>query len=187
MGATLSVIPVSFVIALTLITLSGSGTGEDPFGRLTFENEESGLSAIASGRLETYQRALDIIASDPVTGAGMGATVVADYAFGGEEFATPGRLPNVDDAYLTAGMKGGLPALVVLGLLLAWPAVRGLRYLPDRLSRAWWLPAWIGMLALTLTQSFATTGYGPFLLGMLVIVFGRGYTETSVRPARAQE
>jgi hypothetical protein len=98
--------------------------------------------------------------------------VVAEYAFGGESFSTPDRLPNVDNAYLTAGMKGGVPAMVILGLLLAWPAVRGLRYLRGRNVRVWWLPAWVGILVLTMTQSFATTGYGPFLLGMLVIVFG---------------
>ena len=62
--------------------------------------------------------------------------------------------------------------MAILGLLLAWPAIRGLRYLRRRSLRIWWLPAWLGILVLTLTQSFATTGYGPFLLGMLVIVFG---------------
>jgi hypothetical protein len=105
----------------------------------------------------------------------MGATVVAEYSFGGEGFATPGRLPNVDNAYLTVGMKGGVPAMVVLAMLLAWPAHRALRYRRGRGTRLWWLPAWIGILALTLTQSFATTGYGPFLLGLLIIALAITY------------
>ena len=117
----------------------------------------------------------------------MGATVVAEYRFGGETFATPGRLPNVDDAYLTAGMKAGFPAMIALALLLLWPALLGLRYLRGRTSRIWWLSAWLGILALTVTQSFATTGYGPFLLGMLVVIFGRGYPSTRRRPAEVHE
>lgn len=161
--------------------------GEDPFGRITFENDESGWGVISGGRLKAYGRALEVIGANPLGGSGMGATVVADYAFGGETFATPGRLPNVDNAYLTAGMKGGLPAMAILGLLLAWPALRGLRYLRGRIARIWWLPAWIGILVLTMTQSFATTGYGPFLLGMLVVIFGRGYASRSVRLARPHE
>jgi len=208
MGAALAIVPLSLAMALALIVgtatpksdtgghppvtnvpapgIDGSG-GEDPFGRVTFDNDQSGWGAIAGGRLKTYMRALEIIVADPLGGSGMGATVIAEYAFGGETFATPGRLPNVDDAYLTAGMKGGVPAMLVLGLLLAWPAFRGLRFLRGRNLRVWWLPAWAGILALTLTQSFATTGYGPFLLGMLVVVFGRGYAATRVRLAEAHE
>ena len=168
-------------------SVTNGSVGEDPFGRVTFENDESGLGSITGGRLKTYGHALEVIAADPLGGSGMGATVVAEYVFGGETFATPGRLPNVDNAYLTAGMKGGLPAMVVLGMLLAWPALRGLRYLRGRTSRIWWLPAWLGILALTVTQSFATTGYGPFLLGMLVVIFGRGYASRSGRLAEAHE
>ncbi len=191
MGAAVIVMPIALGLALAITSSArietapaqgtpgasqppngNAPTGEDPFGRVTFENDESGLGSIAGGRLKTYERALELIVADPIGGSGMGATVVAEYAFGGEQFSTPDRLPNVDNAYLTAGMKGGLPAMVILGLLLTWPALRGLRYLRGRNLRIWWLPAWLGILVLTMTQSFATTGYGPFLLGMLVIVFG---------------
>ena len=208
MGAVVVAVPLCLAMALGIVTVTGSGAGtgtpvageqpgasqppvtnapagEDPFGRITFENDESGLEAIAGGRLKTYARAIEVIAAHPFTGSGMGATVVAEYAFGGEIFATPGHLPNVDNAYLTAGMKGGLPAMVVLGVFLVWPALRGVRYLRGRDLRIWWLPAWLGILVLTMTQSFATTGYGPFLLGMLVIVFGRGYVSNHVQPAGA--
>lgn len=208
MGAAVAVLPLALAMALGIIVfadatstisiLSGQGTttpgigangqpGEDPFGRVTFGNAQSGFGSIAGGRLTTYSRAFAIMAADPVAGSGMGATVVAEYVFGGETFATPGRLPNVDDAYLTAGMKAGFPAMIVLALLLLWPALVALRYLRGRTSRIWWLPAWLGILALTVTQSFATTGYGPFLLGMLVVIFGRGYASTSRRPAEAHE
>lgn len=191
-GVAVAIVPLSLgmALAINMGTVTPAPTkpaGEDPFGRITFGDEESGWESIGSGRLRTYQRALEVIAANPLGGSGMGATVVADYAFGGEKFATPGRLPNVDNAYLTAGMKGGLPAMAILGLLLAWPALRGLRYLRGRIARIWWLPAWIGVLVLTMTQSFATTGYGPFLLGMLVVIFGRGYASRSVRLARPHE
>lgn len=167
-------------------TPSPSPIAEDPFGRITFGNDSSGWGSITGGRLKTYRRALDVIVANPLGGSGMGATVVADYAFGGEPFATPGRLPNVDDAYLTVGMKGGLPAMVILGLLLALPALWGLCFVRGRVTRIWWLPSWLGILALTVTQSFATTGYSPFLLGLLVVVFARGYTLKSARPTRAR-
>ncbi len=190
-GVAVAVVPLSLGMALAInmgtVTPALKPAAEDPFGRITFGNEESGWESIASGRLRTYQRALEVITANPLGGSGMGATVVADYAYGGEQFATPGRLPNVDNAYLTAGMKAGLPAMAILGLLLAWPALRGLRYFRGRMARIWWLPAWFGILVLTATQSFATTGYGPFLLGMLVVVFGSGYASRSVRLARPHE
>ena len=51
---------------------------------------EFGLSSIAGGRLKTYERALELIVADPIGGSGMGATVVAEYAFGGEAIQHPG-------------------------------------------------------------------------------------------------
>lgn len=203
-AAAVAVLPVTLLAALTIISANPVPTAtprptpgaplpgpnapaaEDPFGRVTFDNDESGWGSIVGGRLKTYMRAVDIIVADPVGGAGMGATVLAEYQFGGEKFATPGRLPNVDNAFLTAGMKGGVPALVVLLGVIFWPLLRGLRNL-GRIRRIWWLPAWLAIVALTMTQSFATTGYGPFLLGMLVVVLGRGYASTRVRRAAAQE
>lgn len=202
-GATLGILPLTFASALAIISATpiatplpapgapppgpGVPAPEDPFGRVTFDNDQSGWGSIVGGRMKTYARAIEVIAADPIIGSGMGTTVIAEYTFGGEKFATPGRLPNVDNAYLTAGMKGGIPAIVVLLGVLAWPALRGLRMLRGRIGRIWWLPAWLGILALTMTQSFATTGYGPFVLGLLVVVLGPGYASTSVRRAAAHE
>ena len=202
-AAALAVPPLTLAVALAIISATPVATPrpvpggpapapnapgpEDPFGRVTFENDQSGWESIVGGRMKTYARAIEVIAADPIIGSGMGTTVIAEYTFGGEKFATPGRLPNVDNAYLTAGMKGGVAAMIVLLGVLAWPAVRALRFVRGRIGRIWWLPAWLGVMALTMTQSFATTGYGPFLLGMLVVVLGRGYASTSVRRAAAHE
>jgi O-antigen ligase len=151
------------------------------FDRLTFGGG-TGADAIASGRLETYAEAISRTRTSPVIGLGMGALIDVDYEFGGDEFATPGKLPNVDNAYLTVGLKAGAVGIATLALLLLRPLAAWRRRQRDRLTR-WLLPGWLGILGLTMTQSFATNGYSPFVLSLLIVVLGVGYA--SSRRARA--
>jgi O-antigen ligase len=151
------------------------------FDRLTFGGG-TGADAIASGRLETYAEAISRTRTSPVIGLGMGALIDVDYEFGGDEFATPGKLPNVDNAYLTVGLKAGAVGIATLALLLLRPLAAWRRRRRDRLTH-WLLPGWLGILGLTMTQSFATNGYSPFVLSLLIVVLGAGYA--SSRRARA--
>jgi hypothetical protein len=89
----------------------------------------------------------------------------------------------VDDAYLTVGLKaGGIGiaafAIVLLVPLIGWAVGRRNR------SYRWFVPAWLGVIVLTVTQSFATTGYSPFVLSLLVVTAGGlGYASRSTRAA----
>jgi hypothetical protein len=52
---------------------------------------------------------------------------------------------------------------------MAWPLWMAFRRRRDRL--AWWfVPGWLGVIALSVTQSFATSGYGPFGVSLLLVV-----------------
>ena len=159
-------------------------SGRGIFDRLTFGGS-TGADAIASGRFETYAEAISRIRTSPVLGLGMGSLIDVDYRFGGAEYATPGKLPNVDNAYLTVGLKAGLVGIVAFAALLLWPLGAWRRRRHDRVTR-WLLPAWIGILGLTMTQSFATTGYSPFVLALLIIVLG-GFGYASSRRSRAAD
>ena len=117
----------------------------------------------------TYRAALDVIDDAPILGSGLGTLVPTDYTFGGSRPSTPGMQPGVDDAYLTVAMKTGVIGTILFMAMMAWPILAALRRRRDRL--AWWfLPAWLGILGLSLTQSFATTGYGPFGLALLLVL-----------------
>ena len=162
-----------------------AASGEDPLERLLFQTEESGLSTLGGGRFETYRKAASVISEAPVIGSGLGTLMEVSYSFGGEEFDTPGFLPNVDNAWLTVGMKAGLIGIVVFGVMLLSGligALRGRRWL-----RVWLVPAMLGLGVLTLTQSFSTTGYGPFVLGLLIVLPVLGYTDNRAARARAHE
>ncbi len=160
--------------------------GVSAIDRFLFEGERAGVGPIVEGRFATYARAVDVILRSPITGHGLGTLVRVNYAFGGDPFATPGYLPNVDNAYLTVGMKAGAIgiaafAAMFLTLPLAlWRERRLRRFAP------WLLPAWAGILVLTLTQSFAITGYSPFGLSLLLVLGGLGYASSSAARARAQ-
>jgi len=195
LGIILAVAMATFATSVTGFTVSPSlngppsstivGSKEDPLGRLLLQSGESGIQLLSGGRFQTYRRAVEVIAADPVIGSGLGALVVAEYTFGGEEFDTPGKLPNVDNAWLTVGMKAGLLGIVTFGLMLGLgllAALRGPRWL-----RVWLVPAWLGILALTLTQSFATTGYGPFVIGLLTVLPLLGYADGRAARARGHE
>jgi O-Antigen ligase len=148
------------------------------FDRLTFQGA-TGAEGIASGRLETYAEAISRMLTSPVIGLGMGALIDVDYEFGGDEFATPGKLPNVDNAYLTVGLKAGAVGVAVLAILLVRPLAAWRRRGHDRMTH-WLLPGWLGIGGLTMTQSFATNGYSPFVLSLLIVLLGGvGYASSS--------
>ena len=155
---------------------------EDPVERLLFQGPNSDINSL-SRRFAAYGRAVDIIVARPILGSGLGQLVAVDYEFGRVEFDTPGFLPNVDDAYLTVGMKAGLVGMIVFAAMLLLPLLTLVRHRARQLG-GWFLPAWIGILGLTLTQSFATTGYGPFAVGLLLVVPSLAYA--SRRPSRAR-
>lgn len=145
--------------------------------RIMFQDPNSSVGAVERGRFSTYRAALKVIGAAPVTGSGLGTLVPIDFTFGGSQPSTPGMQPGVDDAYLTVAMKAGLIGAAVFAAMMCWPLTAIVRRRRDRL--AWWLlPGWIGVLGLTLTQSFATTGYGPFGLALLLVCM-------DLRPARA--
>ena len=124
------------------------------------------MTAIEAGRFVTYRSAVAVIRESPVIGSGLGTLVPIDFTFGGSRPNTPGMQPGVDDAYLTVAMKSGVLGFLVYAAMMAWPLWAIARRRRDRM--AWWfLPAWLGVLGLSLTQSFATTGYGPFGLALL--------------------
>ncbi len=184
-AATVTAFTVSFTSQST--AASSGGPEEDPLDRLLLQSPVSDLGTLGGGRFETYRRAVDVITSAPLLGQGLGALVVAEYTFGGEEFDTPGKLPNVDDAWLTVGMKSGIVGIVTFALMYLLAVMTALR--GPRWPRVWLIPAWLGILALMTTQSFATTGYGPFVLGLLAVVplLANGYTDSRVERARAHE
>lgn len=171
----------SFVGALLLVTvgaaiepprqaggLDGTDSGEI-FDRILFQDPGSSVQAIERGRFATYWAAVEVIKEAPILGSGLGTLVPIDFTFGGSRPSTPGMQPGVDDAYLTVAMKTGVVATVVFALMMAWPLYAALRHRRDRV--AWWfLPGWLGILGLSLTQSFATTGYGPFGLALLLVL-----------------
>lgn len=158
---------------------------EDPIQRFLFQGERSGTAAIASGRFSTYARAIQDIGRSPVVGTGMGTLVDIGYTFGGEPFDTPGKLPNVDDAYLTVGLKSGALGIAAFALMLLCPLVTWVRRGIDRMW-VWMLPAWLGILALTVSQSFSVTGYAPFVLSLLVVAIGDlGYAASNRSRASA--
>ena len=75
--------------------------------------------------------------------------------------------PGVDNAYLTAGIKAGAAGIAAITLLLLWPLRRFLA-VPRRRMWAWYMPAWLGILGLSLIESFAVSGYAPFTLSALI-------------------
>lgn len=128
--------------------------------------------ATTGARFESYVDALALINTSPLVGHGLGTLVDISYGFETVIFDTPGKLPSVDDAYLTVGMKAGLLGILSYLALVLWPAWWLARVASRRVA-AFLLPAWLGVLLLTLTQSFAVIGYSPFVLGILIVAFDR--------------
>lgn len=177
------------VIGITINLLhpyAGALVGIDPpvdpvgglFDRLTFQGT-TGADAIGSGRFTTYADAISRIRTSPAVGLGMGSLIDIEDHFGGVEMATPGKSPNVDNAYLTVGLKAGAIGIAAMGILLLWPLTAWRRRRRDRLT-PWLLPAWLAVLGLTMTQSFATNGYSPFILSLVIVILGGlGYASSS--------
>jgi hypothetical protein len=138
--------------------------------------------AAVSDRFEGYAGALELIRGSPLVGQGLGTLVDVDYTFGAGEFATEGKLPNVDNAYLTVGMKAGIVGIVAFTLLILTP-LRRLFGGANRRLLAFWLPAWLGLLALTLTQSFAVIGHSPFVIGLLIAALEGSPGRRAIRTA----
>jgi O-Antigen ligase len=141
----------------------------DPVDRIFFQDPNSDVDAIGRGRLVTYRAAVAEIDDAPILGGGLGQLVPIDFTFGGSEPATPGKQPGVDNAYLTAALKAGIIGAALLAAIAAWPLLANVRRLRGRIAR-WYLPAWLGVVGLTMTQSFATTGYGPFGFALLAVL-----------------
>jgi O-antigen ligase len=150
----------------------GSGRPSVPaseIGRVVFNDTSSDLGAIGRGRLATFRTALDQILRSPVAGTGLGTLVPIPYTFGGAKPATPGLQPGVDNAILTVGLKAGVIGMLALAGLLLLPLWLAVRRRTNR-HIGWFVPAWLAVLGLTITQAFATSGYGPFGLGLLVVL-----------------
>jgi O-Antigen ligase len=171
-------------VAGALVGVEPPVEGGGLFDRLTFQGS-TGAEAIGSGRFETYVEAMNRIRTSPVLGLGMGSLIDVDYEFGGVETATPGKSPLVDNAYLTVGLKAGAVGIAALAVLLLWPLSAWRRRAWDPVV-LWLLPAWLGVLGLTMTQSFAVNGYSPFSLSLLIAVLG-GLGYASTRRSRAAD
>jgi len=160
----------------------GSDASGDVVDRILFQDPNSSIGAIERGRFATYRSALDVIRTSPILGSGLGTLVAIDFTFGGSRPSTPGMQPGVDDAYLTVAMKTGVIGLLVYAAMMAWPLWAFIRRRRDRM--AWWfIPGWLGVLGLSLTQSFATTGYGPFGLALLLVLLDLRPRRRASQPA----
>ncbi len=143
-----------------------SGGPAAPIDRLLFRDPESDLGSLAIGRFPSYRAAAAVIIHDPITGAGLGSLTDVDYAYNAARAHTLRRAPSVDNAYLTVGLKTGVPGIVILAGLMVATLLAALRRLGP--AAAWFAPAWVGLAVLTMTQAFAVSLYGPFPLALLV-------------------
>ncbi len=164
-----------------------TGGGENPLDRITFSDEQSDISSIVNsvgsgGRLATYVNTLVEIQKSPVVGRGMGALIEVPFAYNLDRAYTVGKQPGVDNAYLTAALKGGLIAAAALVTVFLVPLLAALH---NPTLRAWYVPAWVGLLALTMTQSFAVSSYGPFALALLASLPFLGYAARRAEAARS--
>jgi hypothetical protein len=173
------------------VTATGAvnGPGEDPIGRITFSDEQSDISSVVNsvgsgGRLGTYLNALEEIEVSPVIGRGFGALVDVPFAYDPTRAHTIGRQPGVDNAFLTAALKGGAVAAAAFIAMLLLPL---LRVVKQRSLRTWYVPASLGVGVLMMTQSFAVSSYGPFAVALVASLPFVGYVATRTSAARDQE
>jgi hypothetical protein len=162
-------------VGLVFVGLPGPASSQplppatNPLARITFTDSKTGVDAIAGsavsgGRFATYVNALKIIEGSPIVGAGMGRLVDVGFAYSEPRAHSLYKQPGVDDAYLTVAVKAGAIGLVPFLAILLLPMLRAVR---QRQIRGWFVPAWLGLLVLTLTQSFAVSSYGPFVVSLL--------------------
>lgn len=159
---------------------------ENAFDRLLGQGDASDFQAVfgqRSGRIASYLAAYDVIRESPVIGTGMGTLVPTGYAYSGARAHVIGYQSGVDDAYLTMGVKAGVVGITALGALLALPLLSLLRRNQVRIT-AWYLPAWLGVLALTLPQAFAMSGYAPFGISLLAVLLVLPSTRTAREAVR---
>ena len=142
------------------------GGGSQQIGRLLFQEPSSGLGSLEQGRFPSYRAAAAVIRAHPLTGAGLGSLTDVDYAYSAARAHTLKRSPAVDDAYLTVGLKAGIPGIVVFAALMLATLLAAIRR-GGRVAM-WFVPAWIGLLVLSVTQAYAVTFYGPFVLALLI-------------------
>ncbi len=174
----------------TVVGSSSSSTPEDPFDRITFGDEQSDITVIigsvaSGGRFATYLNAMRVIADAPLLGNGFGQLVDVRFAYNESRAHTIGKQPGVDNAYLTVALKAGALGVTAFGALLLLPLVAAARR-ARRIPRGWFVAGWLGILALTVTQSFAVGGYGPFGVALLAALPFIGYTRTSRSAAISQ-
>lgn len=136
-------------------------------GRVFDDNPSTGAAAQAGGRLVSYAAAMADASEAPILGHGLGRLIQVPWAWGGVRAYTEGSQPGVDNAYLTVGIKAGALGIAAFAAMLLW----SLRLAwPRRRLRTWYLPAWLVIIGLGLTQSFAVSGYAPFVLSVLVVL-----------------
>jgi hypothetical protein len=135
--------------------------------RLFTDNPSTGVAAQAGGRLVSYGAAFVDTSEAPILGHGLGQLIEVPWAWGGVRAYTEGSQPGVDNAYLTVGIKAGALGIAAFAAMLLW-SLR-LAWTRRRL-RTWFIPAWLVILGLALTQSFAVSGYAPFVLSILVVL-----------------
>jgi hypothetical protein len=157
-------------------SVGGSRNGPNPDSRPVINSidritgqEGSDLAAQAGGRLLSYADAFIESSDSPVLGHGMGELAKIGWAWGGYRTSTVGSQPGVDDAYLTAALKAGGLGVAALAALLLWPLRQFLGRMRER-TWTWLLPAWIGLLGLTLIESFAVSGYAPYAFSLMVVL-----------------
>lgn len=162
--------------------VSGQPSQERPalpsLDRVFDDTDNAGFEAQAGGRLTSYALAFGDAAESPLIGHGIGQQARIPWAWGGFRAREAGSQPGVDNAYLTVGLKAGALGIAAFGAMMLWP-LRQLLQPHRRRMRAWYLPAWLALLGLTLLQSFAVSGYAPFVLAALVVLPGLGSTAGS--------
>jgi hypothetical protein len=144
--------------------------------RVFADTESTGIAAQTYGRLPSYAAAFVDTADAPLLGHGLGRLADVGWAWGGFRSHTAGAQPGVDNAYLTVGIKAGAVGIAAFGAMLLWPLLLLWHRRPARRLRAWYVPAWVAILGLTLLQSFAVSGYAPFVLGMLLVLPALGWS-----------
>jgi len=167
-----------------------SAKPEDPFDRITFGDDRSGLTVIigsvaTGGRFATYLNAMRLIVDVPVLGSGFGQLVDVRFAYNQSRAYTLGKQPGVDNAYLTVALKAGALGVAAFGAVLLLPVVAAIRR-RRRALLGWFVAGWLGILALTMTQSFAVGGYAPLGVALVSSLPFIGYARTSRSAAAAQ-
>ncbi len=159
------------IVFVTVGTPPNGDAGNSP-SRITFSDPSSDLQAIggsasSGGRLATYVNAFKEISVAPVLGPGMGELVHVNFASTDLRAHTLYQQPGVDDALLTVGLKAGGVGIAAFGVLVLLPLFRAPRLTG---MRVWYVPAWLALMAVMIPQSFAVSGYGPFGVGLLLVL-----------------